>query len=208
MPSAGEILQSLASIAESWKTLAMLWHVYAGVLLVLALSRSRAHDRLVGALLIPPLVSVSVLAWIAGNPFNGAAFGALSIVQAALLGRLSRRQVEKAHPARVLLGSALVAFGWAYPHFLPEDPASTYLYAAPLGLIPCPTLSLVLGVTIVLSNLRSRAWSVILACAALFYGALGVLYLGVTIDWVLVGGGIGLLVLSVRKTGDGVVHVV
>jgi hypothetical protein len=95
-------------------------------------------------------------------------------VQAALLGRLSRRQVEKAHPARVLLGSALVAFGWAYPHFLPEDPASTYLYAAPLGLIPCPTLSLVLGVTIVFSNLRSRAWSVILACTALFYGALGV----------------------------------
>jgi hypothetical protein len=136
MPSAGEILEGLANIAESWRTLALLWHLYFGVLLIFALSGFRAQERLVGALLIPPLVAVSVLAWISGNPFNGTAFGALSITLVALLWDLNGRPVERAHPIWLLLGFSLAVFGWAYPHFLEKDSASTYWYAAPLGLIP------------------------------------------------------------------------
>ncbi|HEY0940247.1 MAG TPA: hypothetical protein VGE08_09140 [Steroidobacter sp.] len=199
MPSAGEILEGLANIAESWGALAVLWHIYCGLLVAFALFGFPAHNRLVGALLIPLLASVSVLAWVSGNPFNGTAFAALSITLVALLWNLSRRAAERAHPAWRLLGFSLVAFGWAYPHFLEEAPPSTYLYAAPLGLIPCPSLSLVVGVTIIFSGLDSRAWSLVLSFAALFYGVFGAVYLGVTIDWVLAGGGIGLLVLSIRR---------
>jgi hypothetical protein len=145
-----------------------------------------------------------VLAWINGNPFNGAAFGALSITLVALLWSLSNRPAARSHPAWLLLGLLLVSFGWVYPHFLAEDPASTYLYAAPLGLIPCPSLSLAVGVTIIFSGLHSRAWSLVLSSAALFYGVFGALYLGVTIDWVLAGGGIGLLALSIHQTVGGI----
>ena len=208
MPSAGEILEGLANIAESWRTLALLWHLYFGVLLVFALSGFRAQERLVGALLIPPLVSVSVLAWISGNPFNGTAFCALSITLVALLWNLNGRPVERAHPIWLLLGFSLAVLGWAYPHFLEKDSASTYWYAAPLGLIPCPSLSLVVGVTIIFSGLHSRAWSLVLSSAALFYGVLGALYLGVTIDWVLAGGGIGLLVLSIHQAWRGIARAV
>jgi hypothetical protein len=208
MPSADEILEGLANIAESWRTVAVLWHIYFGLSVVLALFAFRAQNRLVGAFLIPLLASVSVLAWISGNPFNGAAFAALSITLVALLRTLSRRAVERAHPAWLLLGFSLVAFGWAYPHFLEEDPPSTYLYAAPLGLIPCPSLSLVVGVTIIFSGLHSRAWSRVLSFAALFYGVFGALYLGLTIDWVLAGGGIGLLVLSLRQAVGGIARAV
>jgi hypothetical protein len=51
-------------------------------------------------------------------------------------------------------------------------------------------------------------WSLVLASAALFYGAFGALYLGVTIDWVLAGGGIGLLVLSIHHAVCGVARAV
>jgi hypothetical protein len=196
MPSAAEILEGLAKIADSSRALAVLWHIYVGLLIVFVLFGFRPQNRLVGALLLPLLASVSVLAWINGNPFNGAAFGALSIALAALLWRLSDKPVERAHPSWLLLGLSLISFGWAYPHFLEDDPAATYLYAAPLGLIPCPSLSLAVGVAIIFNGLHSQLWSLVLASAALFYGAFGALYLGVTIDWVLAGGGVGLLVLS------------
>jgi hypothetical protein len=208
MPSASEILGGLANIADSWKTLAVLWHIYFGFFVVVALFGFRAQNRLVGALLIPHLASVSVLAWMNGNPFNGVAFGALSITLVALLWSLSSRPAARSRPAWLLLGLLLVFFGWAYPHFLEEDPASTYLYAAPLGLIPCPSLSLAVGVTIIFSGLHSRAWSLVLSSAALFYGVFGALYLGVTIDWVLAGGGIGLLALSIHQTVGGIARAV
>lgn len=207
MPSADEILEGLANIARSWRRLAVLWHIYVGLLVVFTLFGLRAQNRLVGALLIPPLASVSVLAWIHGNPFNGATFGALTITLVALLRNLSGRPVQRAHTAWLLLGLSLVAFGWSYPHFLEGGRPATYLYAAPLGLIPCPSLSLVVGVTIIFSGLHSRAWSLVLSSAALFYGFFGAMYLGVTIDWVLAGGGIGLLVLSIHQAMSRSAHV-
>ncbi len=200
MPTADVILEGLATIAQSWKTLAVLWHIYCAVLLGVTLTGSRATDRLVGTLLVPLLASVSVLAWISANPFNGTAFGVLSIGLVALLRKLGNRPVERAPLLWLVVGAALVGFGWVYPHFLEQDPAFTYLYAAPLGLIPCPTLSLATGVTIMFSGLHSRAWSLVLACAALFYGAFGALYLGVSIDWVLAGGGLALFALAISPS--------
>jgi hypothetical protein len=66
----------------------------------------------------------------------------------------------------------------------------------------------VVGVTVIFRGLHSRVWSLVLATAALFYGAFGALHLGVTIDWMLTGGGIGLLVLSIRQAGGGVASAV
>lgn len=34
----------------------------------------------------------------------------------------------------------MLAIGWIYPHFL-DGPAVDYLHAAPVGLVPCPTLA-------------------------------------------------------------------
>lgn len=203
MPNADEILKSLGTLVESWKALASFWHLYCALLIGFALFGRRAQNRLVAALLIPLVASVSVLAWTSGNPFNASTFGVLTVTLAALLRGVSARPVERARGAWLLLGVLLIAFGWAYPHFLEQHPATTYLYAAPLGLIPCPTLSLVVGVTILFSGLRSRAWSLVVSSAALFYGAFGALRLGVTIDWVLTAGGIGLLVLAIRQPKNG-----
>jgi hypothetical protein len=131
---------------------------------------------------------VSALAWASGNPFNGATFAALAVFMIGITTRFSKEPVKVASPLVLLLGAFLVAFGWTYPHFLTADHWTAYTYAAPLGLLPCPTLSAVIGLTLVLGMLRSKLWSITLAAAGFAYGAIGVFTLGVTLDYGLLAG--------------------
>lgn len=199
MPIATEILDDLTTIANSWKSLAVLWHIFFGLLAVSVSRGWRPPERLMGALLVPPLVSVCVLAWVEGNPFNGTVFGILSLALLGVLPSLSVTPVSRNSTYWVVAGTLLFAFGWTYPHFLSEGPALVYLYAAPLGLVPCPTLSMLVGITLIFGGFKSPMWSSVLVVAALFYGFFGALYLGVIIDWVLTAGGIALLLLLVRQ---------
>lgn len=198
MPSAAEILESLAMIANACTTLAVLWHIYFGVFAAAVLFGWRPSNRLAGALLIPPLASVSVLAWTQGNPFNGAIFGMLSVTLFALLRSMNVTRVLPASPFFFILGALLFGFGWSYPHFFEGETGAAYLYAAPLGLIPCPTLSVSVGIATIFRGFGSRAWPLVLSSVALFYGLFGSLYLGVDVDWILVGGAVTLPILVMQ----------
>jgi hypothetical protein len=203
MPSAGEILNGLSEISVSWKAFAILWHIYFAVFAIVALSAFRPSNHFVAAALVPPLASVGALAWVGRNPFNGATFCLLSVALLLVLLAFHTRHVERAPPRWLVPGLVLAGFGWAYPHFLDSEPWTSRLYASPLGLIPCPSLSMVLGVTMIYGGLNSRIWSLILAMAAIFYGVFGSLYLGVTVDWVLAGGGIAMFGLIFwQASGD------
>jgi hypothetical protein len=153
-------------------------------------------------LLLPLVLSVAVIAWIHRNPFNGISFTLLALV----LGLLARRvaAVATTRPPRgaLWLGIAMIAFGFAYPHFLTTRSAFWYLYSAPLGLLPCPTLSFVIGVTLVAGGLGARAWSLVLAVAGLAYGLFGVARLGVWLDLGLILGAAGLLLVGLRMGDD------
>jgi hypothetical protein len=65
-----------------------------------------------------------------------------------------------------------------------------YLYESPFGLIPCPTLSVVAGLSIAARALDSHAWRWTVSMAALFYGVIGALVLQVPIDVVLIAAGV------------------
>jgi hypothetical protein len=188
MPSPETILNGAASIANGWRTLAIGWHALLGTLVVALLIGWRPSNRFAGYLFTAPLLSVSALAWASGNPFNGAIFVALALLLIGLASRLSREPVNVASLLVLLPGALLVAFGWTYPHFLTAKDWTTYIYAAPFGLLPCPTLSAVIGLTLVLGMLRSKAWSMSLAVAGFVYGAIGVFKLGVALDYGLLAG--------------------
>ena len=79
----------------------------------------------------------------------------------------------------------MIAFGWTYPHFLNVANPLEYFYAAPTGIIPCPTLSIIIGFTLALGGLRSRSWCLVLAAVGFYYGFFGALWLGVKVDWIL-----------------------
>jgi len=199
MPSSTAILAGLTTIANEWWTVAVFWHAYVALLLVAIAARLDCSVRLLGGLLVLPLLSVSALAWASGNPFNGVIFAGLSLTLAAIVYRSPPRTIQIASGPPLLLGVMFVAFGWIYPHFVETSHWSGYLIAAPLGLLPCPTLSAIIGLTLIVSGLESVAWSVTLAGAAVLYSAIGVIRLAVVIDIVMFAGAATLIAVVLLR---------
>jgi hypothetical protein len=188
MPSPDEILFGLTSIANEWRDVAIAWHVGLAVALLALLAGWRPSIRIAGYLLASSFVSVATAAFASGNPFNGLVFAVLSLILISIARRLPQEPVFVAEPRVVMAGALLVAFGAVYPHFLETDNWATYAYAAPLGLIPCPTLSATMGASLAFGLFHSRRWAFTLAAAGGVYGGVGVFVLGVTLDCVLLAG--------------------
>jgi len=193
MPSSEQILFGLKEIANNWRGVSIFWHFYFGIIMVLLLSGIRPSKQLAGLLLGLPILSVSAMAWMSANPFNGLVFGIVGILLLIFSTRLTKEKVQFSPRWVLIPGAVIFAFGWIYPHFLDTLSFLPYLYAAPIGLIPCPTLSIVIGLALLLNGLGSRAISRILGITGLFYGITGVLQLGVAIDLVLVLGAVMIL---------------
>lgn len=207
MPTPEQILSGLGSIANQWKWLAIFWHVYLGAIALTFITGKRLSARFMGLLLALPLFSVSGLAWSIGNLFNGWVFAFAGLLAGIVSLKLSRQPVVLAPAWAVIAGVLLLGFGWVYPHFLREASWWMYLYAAPAGLVPCPTLSAIIGFGLIAGGLNSRTWTLAVGITGLFYGVFGALRLGVMIDWVLFAGAFILvlypfLVRSVSYSGS------
>jgi hypothetical protein len=142
------------------------------------------------------MLSVSALAWSTGNLFNGIVFGAMAVVSCFIALSLKRKSVSRGPAWATSFGVASLAFAWFYPHFLDSQPAAVYLIASPMGLIPCPTLTMVAAFGLMAHGLDSRAWSLMVAMAGLFYALFGIFRLEVWLDVGLFGASIALLMLS------------
>ncbi len=80
MPTIEKILNGLKDIVRTWRAMAVLWHAYFAVFIVALILGLRPSRRPAGILLGLPLLSVSILAWISANRFNGIVFGLISIL--------------------------------------------------------------------------------------------------------------------------------
>ena len=199
MPTAEQILLGLKEVANNWRPLAIFWHVYFAALVMILISGIRPARRTAGLLLGLPLLSVSIAAWTVSNPFNGVVYAIIGVLVIYLSTRLPRENVRLAPLPIMIPGIILFLFGWVYPHFLETTSFFPYLYSAPTGLIPCPTLSIVIGLFLILDCLGSRALSLILGLSGLFYGLIGAFRLRVSIDGVLLLGAVITLVLALTR---------
>ncbi|MGZ4886154.1 MAG: hypothetical protein ACXVJK_00430 [Candidatus Aminicenantales bacterium] len=199
MPEPMVILAGLGRIANDNVPLAIVWHIIFGMAIILLVARWRPSRRLAMLGLTIPLVSVAVLAFTHGNPFNGIVFllGAISL--AATAARKGTSIHWGGAAVTRAIGAVMVLFGWIYPHFLQGSSPLRYLYAAPTGLIPCPTLSIVIGFALLSGGVGNRAWALLLAALGVFYGLFGAFRLGVGMDVLLLLGGITLVVMSFRR---------
>ncbi len=202
MPTPDQILAELNRITNDWTSLAAAWHVYYAAIALMILARTYPSRTFMGVMLALPLLSVSILAWLYGNPFNGTSFTLAAAALVIIAARLHRQTVRIARHWMVIIGAFLFSFGWFYPHFLKASSFWTYLYAAPTGLIPCPTLSASTGLALVLNGLCSRAWMLILGMVGLFYGIFGVVRLGVQIDSLLLVGATAMIIAAFRFKPD------
>jgi hypothetical protein len=199
MPTSGEILAGLARIAHDAFALAVVWHIVVAAALVALVVGWRPSARRVAMSLSVPLASVAALAWMFGNPFNGIAFSVLAVVAGWLARRAPQRPIPDPRGWTAVLGALVLTFAWVYPHFLSDRSPTAYLYAAPMGLIPCPTLALVIGLALVTGVPGGRAWTLVIAAAGLFYALFGALRLGVWLDLGLLVGALGLLATSLDR---------
>ena len=191
MPTATEIIAALEVVAHRGIVIAGLWHVIIGAWGVAASQSWRPSPRLAGVLLVLPLASVTVVSQVFGQVFDAVLFSVLTGVLTVIAARSSLAEVQRQNWTSGL-GELLVMFSWVYPHFLEGHSTFTYLIASPLGLLPCPTLSMVIGWALLGYGPASRAWSLTLAGMAIFYGLFGALRLGVESDLVLLLGGCAL----------------
>jgi hypothetical protein len=201
MPTADAIVKGLTTIANEWRVLAIGWHLLLGTLLLAVWLGWRPARRHLGYLLVAPLMSVSIVAWISGNPFNGAVFLLLAVVLLLAARRFPGHQGGWPSSPLMTSGVVLLAFAWSYPHFVNADRWAEYAYAAPLGLVPCPTLAALIGLTLILGLLRPALWAATLVAAAVVYGMVGVFTLGVLLDYGLLAGAGALAVALFTRTG-------
>lgn len=183
MPFTDEILQSLTYLANTYQHIAIVWHlVIYSLLLFLVVSKQKLSNRFVGSFLALPLLSVSFFAWLTGNPFTGIFFLVTGTVLFFFSFTAKPEQIvfNPSFSLRVT-GIVILFFGLAYPHFLGSQ-VLIYLYAAPVGIIPCATLLMVTGFSVMFSLRQSLKWMLALFSADLFYGLFGVFRLHVYID--------------------------
>ena len=197
------ILDYLSAASERAMPLSILWHAALAVLLVALITGWRPQIRTFGTLLAAAFLSVAAVAAAFTNPFNAVLFLALS---GGTLGSVARatEPLRVASAAWTGVAMMMLAFAWVYPHFLPNGSWLRHAYAAPLGTIPCPTLAAAAGLLLLAGNLP-RTILLIVAAASLFYGSFGAVYLGVTVDWILTGGGLVLLTRTVLESQRAVV---
>jgi hypothetical protein len=202
MPEKTQILNSLQSIANQYSFVAIIWHVVILIFFILLFFRVVATQRTTGILISLPLISVAVFAWMSGNPFNGSVFTLFAVLVLIFGFRVPVIPLETSRLPFLIIGILMIIFGLVYPHFLENGSPVRYLFAAPTGLIPCPTLSLVIGLALIFSGFNSQAMMLTLVVAGLFYGIFGAFRLGVMLDLFLLFGTGSLLfqyVLMLKK---------
>jgi hypothetical protein len=198
MPTS-EILAGLTEIANRGIQIAAAWHLVLAIAIIALAAGWRPATRTARVLVVGPLVSVAIFAFAFGNPFNALVFTGASVVLVALaVGGGAYQRISSGSLPAAWLGVAMIAYGWVYPHFL-EAPLFAYVYSAPVGLVPCPSLAIVIGLTLLGGGLGSRSFSLALATLGLVYGLFGVLRLGVHLDVGLIAGALALGAIAVRS---------
>ena len=194
MPDPTVILASSRELANEWRALALGWHVVFAVVLVALAIGWEPRKRALAALTLLPFLTVMNLAWRSGNAFTALVLLACTAALAVVASQFGDERVSPGSRIELALGKLLILTGWVYPHFLDGGSWTRYLYEAPLGVVPCATLAFAAGISIAAGGFASRGWSLIMAAATAYYGLVGVLVLGVTLDLVLVAAAVALLV--------------
>lgn len=199
MPDVMRILLGLKILSRQFFPLAVIWHILFLIGIIALVAGWRPTRRQAGVVLTLPILSVSVLALITANIFNGLLFAVLFLVLVTLSARMPEEKVTTGWNIFALSGAIMIALGWFYPHFLPVKSLVPYLYGAPTGIVPCPTLAIVIGFTLLFNALKSKAWSLVLGFFGLFYGLFGAIRLGVSLDYGLVAGSLILILVKIIR---------
>jgi len=196
MATRQEILAGLTWLANEYTGIAIIWHILTLILIAALFAGWKPGNNVMILVLSSLLMSVSMLASLQGNYFNAAVFAFLLIMSIYASLRSGNEAIKGNRSWPDIIGLFLIIYGLLYPEFLSTNSLLEYVYAAPTGLIPCPTLSILTGFALLYRGFGSVVWAMTLGISGMFYGLFGVFYLNVYVDWVLVAGSSILLLNS------------
>jgi hypothetical protein len=193
MPKTEDIINGLQSIVNNYSAFAIVWHAVFYLLIVAILFLYLPSNRILAISICLPALSVAIFAWLSGNPFNGALFLILAVLTFIFGLKASGSAITYSQLPYMVIGILMIVFGLVYPHFITANSFIKYLYASPAGLIPCPTLSILIGLLLLYNGFGSHPLTLTFIVFGLFYGIFGFLKLAVHLDIFLVVGTLALI---------------
>ncbi len=188
MPTRQEILAGLTWLANEYTGIAIIWHIITFILIAILFAGWKPGNNLMILMLSSLPMSVSMFAFLQGNFFNAAVFTFLAIISIYAALRSGNEGIKGNRAWPDIVGLLLIIYGLFYPEFLNTISLLEYTYAAPTGLIPCPTLAILTGFALMYRGFGSVTWAITLIISGMFYGLFGVFYLNMYLDWFLVAG--------------------
>ena len=189
-----DIISGLQSIVDKYSTFAIAWHIVLYVLIAALLAKWIPTNKTLAIIISFPILSVAVFAWLTGNPFNGMMFSIATILLVIFGLKASSQSISFSQLPFIIAGILMITFGLVYPHFINPNSVIKYLYSSPVGLIPCPTLSLIIGFLLLYNGLGSQPITIVIIILGLFYSIFGVVKLKVNLDFFLLLGTITLMI--------------
>jgi hypothetical protein len=194
MPTKEDILTGLQTIVNEYSIFAIIWHALFYLMLVAIIFKWQPTNILMGLLICIPLLSVAIFAWLTGNPFNGVLFSLMTVLILFFAVKASNEPITVSQVPFMIIGILMIVFGLIYPHFISANSFLKYLYVSPVGLVPCPTLSILIGILLLYNGLGSQSLTLTFVVFGLFYGLFGAFKLSVYLDIFLIFGSISLLI--------------
>lgn len=139
------------------------------------------RSMLIKGTVLALLTSVAIHALVYGNPVH---FGTFAIVALAAAFQMVKRNSVlewSPNPADRIFSFIIIFLGFWYPKFVEVNAFESLLYS-PLGVVPCATLLVTLGLLTACYPSVSKVQYAITAAAALFYGLIGVFVFNVYFD--------------------------
>jgi hypothetical protein len=198
MPLSTRILDQLATTTSELTFIGIGWHLATAAVAIALFAGWKPSTRHTALLLIMPILSVATISTAYSSWFNAISFTLLALLLTIGLDDAAPRWHLHGPAWSRLLGIALIVYGFCYPHFV-AGAWYRALYAAPLGVVPCPTLAVVVGFTLLGPANGSRTIPTLLAVWTTFYAVFGIAVLGVVLDTGLLVGAIGITVLAVQN---------
>lgn len=176
------ILNFLPMVANKYLFLNAIMHVLIyGVLAAIFLSGYKQKRIIFDSLIAVLFISVAAISILNSNPFNFLTFAILSVFAVIELFKAKNDITFKPFNLNTLVCMTIILVGLWYPHFVNVHPA-LMLLLAPTGIIPCPTLMVVLGLLNLIYPKVNKGLYAATSLIGAFYGITGVLLLKVYLD--------------------------
>lgn len=185
MPSAEQILQTLQAIVREGRSLSPILRILFVVLVVFFVLKRRVLAAYLAAYVALVLVAAAAMGIVFENHPN-VVFFALLFPAGLVWGREALTPVPNPanSPVRFALAGLFALGGLFYPHFV--EGVGGVIAFAPVGIVACPTLVLAHAALIATGRTYSLYAAISTWVLGAFFGLVGVFYLQVKPDWMLV----------------------